>query len=129
MYRRQVEEDQSATPTFLSKYFDVTPATVTETLQKLSQKGLVNYRRYYGAQLTEKGFMEGQKLLRKHRILEVLFVKFLGFEPDKACREASKVAYHCSQDVINSICRAYHHPDKCPCDKEIFRTPACKGGD
>lgn len=127
MYRKQVEEDKRASTTILAKTFNVNPATATETLQKLAEKKLVTYKRYYGAKLTEKGIVEAKKLLRKHRILEVLFVKFLRYDSKKACEEASKIDYYCSKDLINSICRTYGHPDTCPCSKKIFQDSTCIG--
>ena len=127
MYRKQVEEDKRASTTILAKTFSVNPATATETLQKLAEKKLVTYTRYYGAKLTEKGIVEAQKLLRKHRILEVLFVKFLRYDIKKACEEASKIDHYCSEDLINSICRTYGHPDTCPCSKQIFQDSTCMG--
>lgn len=127
MYRKQVEEDKRASTTILAKTFNVNPATATETLQKLAEKKLVTYTRYYGAKLTENGIVEAQKLLRKHRILEVLFVKFLRYDPDKACEEASKIDHYCSKDLINSICRTYGHPETCPCSKKIFQDSTCIG--
>jgi DtxR family Mn-dependent transcriptional regulator len=127
MYRKQVEEDKRASTTILAKSFKVNPATATETLQKLDEKKLITYTRYYGAELTEKGIVEAQKLLRKHRILEVLFVKFLRYDTKKACEEASKIDHYCSEDLINTICRTYEHPDTCPCSKEIFQDSTCMG--
>jgi DtxR family Mn-dependent transcriptional regulator len=128
MYRTQVEEGRRVTNTILAKSFKVNPATVTEILQKLADKKLVEYARYYGAELTERGVIEAQKLLRKHRILEVLFVKFLGYDAEKACEEASKIDHYCSEDLINAICRIYGHPDACPCNKKIFRDSMCMRG-
>jgi DtxR family Mn-dependent transcriptional regulator len=127
MYRKQVEEGKRATTTILAKSFKVNPATVTETLQKLAKKKLVEYTRYYGAKLTERGIVEAQKLLRKHRILEVLFVKFLKYDAEEACEEASIIDHYCSEDLINAICRTYGHPKKCPCNKIIFGDPKCRG--
>lgn len=128
MYRKQVEEDERVTTTILAKSFKVNPATATEILQKLAKKKLVKYIRYYGAKLTESGIVEAEKLLRKHRILEVLFVKFLRYDAEKACKEASKIDHYCSEDLINTICRTYGHPEECPCNKKIFRDPACIRG-
>lgn len=128
MYRKQVEEGRRFTTTILAKSFKVNPATVTEILQKLAEKKLVEYTRYYGAELTERGVVEAQKLLRKHRILEVLFVKFLRYNVEKACEEASKIDYYCSEDLINTICRTYGHPDACPCNKKVFRDSVCIRG-
>jgi len=125
MYRTQVEEGERVTTTTLAKSFKVNPATVTEVLQKLAEKGLIEYVRYYGARLSERGILEAQKLLRKHRILEVLFVKFLRYDAKKACEEASKIDFYCSEELINTICKTYGHPEKCPCNKKIFRDPTC----
>lgn len=129
MYRKQVEEGKKATTTILSRWFRVNPATTTEILQKLAEKNLVKYARYYGAKLTEKGVAEAQKLLRKHRVLEVMFVNFLKYDTQKACQEASKIDHYCSEDLINSICRTYKHPNRCPCDKTIFDNIKCRRQD
>jgi len=128
MYRKQVEEGKKATTTILSRWFRVNPATATEILQKLAEKNLVEYARYYGAKLTERGVVEAQKLLRKHRVLEVMFVNFLKYDTQKACQEASKLDCYCSADLINTICRVYGHPDTCPCNKKIFKDPICING-
>lgn len=129
MYRRGIEEGRRITTTLLARSFQVNPATVTGILRRLAEKELIEYTRYYGAELTEKGVAEARRLLRKHRILEVLFVNFLGYDAERACEEASKIDYYCSMDLINSICRAYGHPRTCPCNKEIFRDPTCIGGE
>jgi len=122
-----VEEDDRVTTTGLAKMFKVSPAAVTETLQILAKKKLVKYIRYYGVRLTEKGMIEAQKLLRKHRILEFLFTDFLSYDLKKACEEASRIDFYCSEVLINSICRTYGHPDTCPCDKRIFKSLECLG--
>lgn len=127
MYRKQLEEGGRITTTDLARSFKVNPATVTEILQKLDEKKLVEYTRYYGAELTENGIAEARKLLRKHRILEFLFVKFLKYPAEKACEEASTIDHYCSEDLINAICQAYRHPKRCPCDKVIFGDPKCRG--
>lgn len=127
MYRKQLEEGGRITTTVLARSFEVNPATVTEILQKLAEKQLVEYTRYHGAELTEKGIAEARKLLRKHRILEFLFVKFLKYDAEKACEEASTIDHYCSEDLINAICRTYGHPKRCPCNKVIFSDPKCRG--
>lgn len=125
IYRKQCEEFSRVRTTLIATSTGVRPATVTEMLQKLAEKGLLRYRRYYGVELTEKGTAEARKLLRKHRLLEVLFVKLLNYNAKKACDEASKLDYHSSTDLINAICQTYEHPENCPCNKEIFRDKGC----
>ena len=127
VFRRQVEERRRVTTTILAKTFSVTAATVTESFHKLSEKKLVEYTPYYGVRLTKKGVATAQKLLRKHRLLETLFVRFMHYNPGTACIEASKIDYYCSDDLTNKICSVYDHPIKCPCNKQIFRDQNCLG--
>ena len=125
LYRKQLEETGQMGTTALAKAFGVQPATVTEMLQKLSGKGLLRYTRYHGADLTEKGIIEAEQLLRKHRILEVLFVRLLNYSSQKACEEANELDHHVSDELINTICQVYGHPQICPCGNPIFTDSAC----
>jgi DtxR family Mn-dependent transcriptional regulator len=86
---------------------------------------LLRYTRYRGVDLTEKGIIKAKKLLRRHRILELLFVRFLNYSSQKACEEATKLDHHVSRELTNAICRACGHPEVCPCDKSIFRDSEC----
>ncbi|MEM2145308.1 MAG: metal-dependent transcriptional regulator [Candidatus Jordarchaeaceae archaeon] len=125
IYRKQQEELVLVRTTILANSFKVKPATVTEMLQKLAKKGLVEYTRYRGITLTKKGMVTAQKLLRKHRVLEVLLVGALNYDVKKACDEASKIGHHASESLINKVCQTYGHPKVCPCNKAIFHTKDC----
>ena len=127
IYRKQHEEFSKVRTTLVAKTVRVQPATVTEMLQKLAEKRLLRYKRYYGVELTETGITEAQKLLRKHRLLETLFVNALSYEVQKACEEASKLDHYASEKLVNTICQNYGHPDTCPCNKIIFSNEGCKG--
>ncbi len=125
LYRRQVEEGEKLRTSGLAQTFKVQAATVTEVLQKLAAKGLIAYTPYYGAQLTEEGLAEARRHLRKHRLLEVLFVELLNYESAKACDEATRLDYYCSDDLISTICQTLRHPAVCPCNKAIMRDQDC----
>ena len=125
LYRKQQEETSQIGTTDLAEAFRVQPATVTEMLQKLSEKGLLRYARYHGADLTEEGIIEAEKLLRKHRLLEVLFVRFLNYSSQEACEEATELDHHVSEKLANAICQANGHTEVCPCGKPIFKDSTC----
>jgi DtxR family Mn-dependent transcriptional regulator len=127
IYRKQHEEFSKVGTTLIARTVRVRPATVTEVLQKLAEKGLLRYKRYYGVELTEEGVVEAKRLLRKHRLLETLFVNGLSYEVQKACEEASKLDHYASEDLVNTICQNYGHPNTCPCNKTIFSDQGCKG--
>ena len=126
IYRKQCEESTKIGTTTVAKSLGVRPATVTEVIRNLSEKNLLRHKRYHGVEMTREGIAEARKLLRKHRILEVLFTDLLKYDAQKACNEASKLDYHASMKLINAICRAYGHPEICPCEKTIFGDARCE---
>ena len=125
IYRKQNEESARVRTTGLAKTFKVRPATVTEMLQKLAKRGLLNYTSYRGIELTEEGIAIAQRLLRKHRLLEVLLVQTLNYNIKNACYEASKLDHYASESFINEICQRYKHPRICPCNKTITHVREC----
>lgn len=127
IYRKQREESDRIKTTSLAEALGVKPSSVTEMLRNLSEKELLQHELYHGVKLTERGESRAKKLLRKHRIIEVLLVDLLGYSPERACIEASEIDYHVSLDLVNSICSNYGHPELCPCGKTISRDPACSG--
>ena len=54
-------------------------SSVTEMLKKLSEKRLIVYKKYHGAQLTELGRKTALNIIRKHRLWEVFLVEKLNF--------------------------------------------------
>lgn len=58
-------------------------ASVTDMLKKLSDKELVDYVKYQGVTLTEKGKLTALNIVRKHRLWEVFLVDKLSFKWDE----------------------------------------------
>ncbi|MEM2129922.1 MAG: metal-dependent transcriptional regulator [Candidatus Bathyarchaeia archaeon] len=125
IYRRYYEESRVVGTTDLARSFKVQPATVTETVQKLAEKGFLEYSPYREIRLTEKGVYEAQRLLRNHRLLEVLFVNALNYEASKACEEAAKLEHYVSETLVNKVCQVFKHPLICPCQKTTFHAGRC----
>lgn len=127
IYREQQEESGKVSTTSIAREVGVEPATVTETLQNLAKKNILEYKPYHGVHLTEKGLTEARNILRKHRLLEFLFHERFDYLPEESCSEASKIDFRVSDRLVNSICRTYGHPESCPCNKRIFRITECVG--
>ena len=72
----------------LAERLKVSPASATEMIQRLSSKGYIDYERYKGAKLTQKGLEHGQMMKRRHRLAEVLLdrIPFDGNMHETACR-------------------------------------------
>lgn len=128
IYREQRENGNRITTTDLSNRFDVKPPTANGVIQGLENKDFLDHERYGGISLTEKGLDEAKNLLRKHRILEVMLVNYLDLDPERACDEAFALDFYISEELVNSICRRFEHPEVCPCGEKIFPGPECKVG-
>lgn len=125
IYRKQREENEKLSTCSIAKNLNVRPPSVTEVLQRLAEKEFLKHDPYNGVELTERGIEMAREQLRKHRVLEILLAEYLGYSPEKACEEAIRLDYCTSEDLINSICRSFDHPEACPCGKEIFSNQSC----
>lgn len=91
--------------TELSKYMNVAPASVTEMLKTLNEEGYVEYRRYKGVSLTEKGISAAKNLRRKHHIMERFLTDIMD-ENHEIAHEGACVFEHAMTDsVASKMCR------------------------
>ena len=109
--------------TEISRYLDISPASVTEMLKKMSKKGYLSYSAYHGTFLTLKGQAEAQKITRKHRLLERFLSDVLHIGKDQVHAQACEMEHSLSDEAEESLCRFLKHPDTCPDDGKII--PAC----
>ena len=56
---------------------------MTDMLKKLADKRYIDYKKYQGVKLTEKGNRIALNIIRNHRLWEVFLVKKLGFNWDE----------------------------------------------
>ena len=80
----------------------VAPPSVTEMMQKLSTKKLVNYVPYRGVTLTSSGEKMARELLNKHRTL-AQFLEILGVDNKDAEIDACQIEHHVSSQTIEKL--------------------------
>ncbi len=68
-------------------------ASVTDMLKKLAEKELVDYVKYQGVTLTEKGKLTAISIVRKHRLWEVFVVDKLNFKWDEVHEVAEELEH------------------------------------
>ncbi len=123
-----LEEEGLETKTSeLAKRLGIKPASVTEMIEKLASLGLVAHDAYHGTKMTEKGKVVINTILRRHRLLERLFVDIVGLDTPSACAEALRLELLLSDRTVDSLCAALNHPTACPCGKPIHRNEHCCG--
>jgi DtxR family Mn-dependent transcriptional regulator len=109
--------------TEIAEHFKIAPASVTEMLKKLAQKGYVKYSPYHGAQLTSRGLQVADKVTRKHRLLERFLADKLRMKKDEVHTQACEMEHALSDEAEEALCRFLNHPDRCPDDSQAI--PAC----
>lgn len=67
----------------IAEVLQTRPASVTDMLRRLGEKGLLHYQRYRGVSLTPEGRQLALLTIRKHRLWEVFLVQKLGFNWDE----------------------------------------------
>lgn len=98
----------------LAEAMGLAPSTVTDTLKKLAQRGLINYTPYHGITLTPQGEKLAVKAVRRHRIVERFLTDMLGFEWHEAHQEALLFENNLSDEVERRLFVALNRPKVCP---------------
>jgi len=78
-------------------------SSVTDMLKKLSEKDWINYQKYQGVSLTDKGKLNAKIIVRKHRLWEVFLVEKLGFAWDEVHEVAEELEHIKSEKLINQL--------------------------
>jgi len=86
------------------------PATVTDMLRKLSEKGLIRYEKYRPVHLTEEGTAHALGVLRKHRLWETFLHSTLGFSWDEVHEVAEQLEHIQSPKLIERLDAFLGHP-------------------
>lgn len=87
----------------IAEEMDTKPSSVTDMAKKLAEKGLLDYVRYQGVSLTEKGRRTALTIVRKHRLWEVFLVKKLDFTWDEVHDVAEQLEHIKSEKLIDKI--------------------------
>lgn len=123
---RLTEEGGKAKTTEIAKAWKVAPASATEMVQKLSEKGLVDYAPYEGAELTDDGMSEAEAIIRKHRLLAMFLEDEVGMEdPEAADDFACRMEHVIPDDLEQWVCERLGHPRQTPEGKQIPPGPCC----
>lgn len=98
----------------LANHLNVSPASVTEMVEKLQQDGLIEYKPYTGVKLTKEGINITALIIRNHRIIETFLFDKLGYSLHDL-HHLSEELEHVKDPVFFS--RLYDYlgkPETCP---------------
>jgi DtxR family Mn-dependent transcriptional regulator len=100
----------------IANSLDINPASVTEILKKLNNERYINYEKYEGATLTNKGLKLAKQIKNKHdRITEFLII--LGVNKkiaEKDACEMEHILHPSTMDIIIKFVEIFNTCDLTP---------------
>lgn len=99
----KLQETGPVSTTEIAKELDVSGASVTGMLKRLSGMGLVDYNSYKGVRLTDTGEKVALEIIRFHRLLELYLKEMLDFPLEKVHEEACRLEHFISDEFIEKI--------------------------
>ena len=98
----------------LAAHLDTKASSVTDMVQKLADKRLVNYTKYRGVTLTAKGEELAVRIVRKHRLWELFLFRTLGFKWDEIHQIAEQLEHIKSDLLIERLDWFLNYPQSDP---------------
>lgn len=95
----------------IAKRIDISAASVSDMIKKLSQKNLVHYVKYQGVTLTLEGKNLATYIIRKHRLWETFLVEKLKFSWDEVHEIAEQLEHIQSLKLITRLDEFLNFPE------------------
>ena len=114
IYHLALGDAQLVSTNAMAKQMHAKASSATDMIKKLSERGLVNYQKYKGVQLTEKGRFAAVSVIRKHRLWEVFLVKKLNFSWDEVHEVAEQLEHIKSEKLTQQLDEFLEFPTKDP---------------
>ena len=103
-------EGESVSTNAIAAQMETQPSSVTDMVKRLSEKGLVQYKRYKGVWLSPEGKKKALSIIRKHRLWEVFLAEELGFSWDEVHEVAEQLEHIKSEKLINKLDEMLNYP-------------------
>lgn len=103
IYHLATISDSEVSTNAIAEMMETKASSVTDMLKKLADKALINYIKYQGVSLTEKGTHAAKMIVRKHRLWEVFLVEKLAFTWDEVHDIAEQLEHIKSEQLINKL--------------------------
>lgn len=100
---RHSSDGQKVGTNTIANDLQTSPASVTDMIKKLKEKGLAVHEPYKGVELSPSGRKIALRIVRKHRLWEVFLVKKLNFSWDNVHEVAEQLEHIDSPELIKRI--------------------------
>ena len=111
---REIARLGAASTSDVATRLSISSASVTNMFGRLQEMGLVEYERYRGASLTERGHAEALRLVRRHRLIETFLLEHLGYSWQEVHEEAESLEHAVSDTFTERLAELLGHPEYDP---------------
>jgi len=107
------QEEERVTSNALAVQLRVTPASITNMLQKLASSSppLVEYERHRGVRLSAAGKRRALEIVRHHRLLEAFLYEVFEYPIEEVHGEAERLEHFISERFEERIAAKLGHPE------------------
>lgn len=103
IYHLSNHGSESVNTNAIAEEMKTSPASVSDMIRKLSKKKAVNYEKYRGVNVSQKGKDIALRVIRKHRLWEVFLVQKLKFKWDEVHDIAEQLEHIQSPMLISKL--------------------------
>ena len=96
-------EMENVTTNALALRLETRPASITDMMKKLSAKGLLHYKPYYGFSLNAEGRKAALLIIRRHRLWEYFLSEKLQFGWNEVHEVAEELEHVSSKKLIDKL--------------------------
>lgn len=105
------QQSERVSTNALAEALDVKAPSVTDMARRLESDGYLDYEKYRGVRLAEKGLVIALKLVRRHRLIELYLVQELGYELHEVHDEAEVLEHNVSDRFIQAVAEKLGNPN------------------
>ena len=98
----------------LAAHLGRSPASVTNMIKSLAERGLVEHEPYRGVRLSEEGERDALRIIRRHRVIEAYLIEMLGYSWDLVHAEAERLEHAASDELVERMASVLGHPEADP---------------
>ncbi|WP_241432090.1 metal-dependent transcriptional regulator [Natrialba magadii] len=96
----------------LAAHLNVTSPTVSSMYTNLSERGLIEHKKYKGAVLTTEGEQIALNVLRNYWLIEAYLTTEFDYQLNEVGDEADVLEHHLSDRLANALTETLGRPDR-----------------
>lgn len=123
---------QPTAPARIADQLGVSRASVGEMLKRLESDGMVVRGERKEAILTERGRLAAMRVVRRHRMVELLLTDVMGYSPAESHDRADAIDDGFDEEMVERLWERLGRPERCPhgypldADHELRENPTLK---